>query len=209
MKVLLTLGYLLWEGVRREVEWNKTQQPTKTYTVCWLDPIVECKTLVFFLNSEHNIYAFTYIHIIFLKARSWPPCATVPLCTLCHLTGFHFSFILPGEIISSHAAATQNKVFPTWNSTWICWRGEVLLREHQKSTWMNRKPCLCAIGAEAGVVGPSRVARTNCSQKAEGRAMQSPGPRQPQDPPPSKPKFGDAVGIFFKKYLLTVLFDFL
>lgn len=33
----------------------------------------------FFLNSEHNIYAFTYIHIIFLKARSWPPLYTVPL----------------------------------------------------------------------------------------------------------------------------------
>ena len=30
----------------------------------------------FFLNSEHNIYAFTYIHIIFLKARSWPPLYT-------------------------------------------------------------------------------------------------------------------------------------
>ena len=203
MKVLSMLGYLLWEGVRREVEWNKTQQPTKTYIVCWLDPIVECKTLVFF-STVNIIYMLLHIYILY-SSRLDPG---LP-CTLCHLSGFHFSFILPGEIISSHAVATQNKVFPRWNSTWICWRGEVLLREHQKSTWMNRKPCLCATGAQAGVVGPSRAARTNCSQMAEGRAMWSPGPWQPQDPPPSKPKFGDTVGIFFKKYLLTVLFDFL
>lgn len=73
----------------------------------------------------------------------------------------------------------------------------------------EQEALLCAPGAQARAVGPSGAAGANCSQMAGGRAVRSPGPRQPQDPPPSKPKFGDTVGIFFKKYLLTVLFDFL
>lgn len=114
-------------------------------------------------------------------ALSRPPLYTVPL------NWFPFSFISPGEIISSRAVATQNKVFPRWNSTRICWRGEVLLREHQKSTWtMNRKPCLCATGAHARAVGPGRAARTNCSEAAKGRAMWSPGPWHPKTPPKAK-----------------------
>lgn len=34
MKVLLTLGCLLWERVQREVKGNKTQQQTKRYIIC-------------------------------------------------------------------------------------------------------------------------------------------------------------------------------
>lgn len=47
MKVLLTLGCLLWERVQREVKGNRTQQQTKRYILCWLYPIIKCKTPVF------------------------------------------------------------------------------------------------------------------------------------------------------------------
>lgn len=84
MKVLLTLGYLLWERVQREVKWNNTQQQTKTYIVCWLYPIIKCKTLVFFFSIV-NIYMLLHIYILY---SSWLY-PGLP-CTLCHLTGFHF-----------------------------------------------------------------------------------------------------------------------
>ena len=58
----------------------------------------------------------------------------------------------------------------------------------------EQEALLCAPGAQAGVVGPSRAAGANCSQMAGGRALRSPGPWPPRDPPPSKPKFGDNSG---------------
>lgn len=203
MKVLLMLGYLLWEGVQREVEWNKTQHPTETYIVCWLDPIVECKTLVFF-STVNIIYMLLHIYILY-SSRLDPGLPH----TLCHLSSFHFSFILPGEIISSHAVATQNKVFPRWNSTWICWRGELLLRGHQKSTWMNRKPCCALQVLRPGLWVPAEQPGLTAHRWPGGEPCGILAHDHPETHPPQSPNLEITVGIFFKKYLLTVLFDFL
>lgn len=78
------LGYLLWERVQKEVKWNKTQQQIKTSIVCWLYPIIKCKTLVFFFSIV-NIYMLLHIYILY---SSWLY-PGLP-CTLCHLTGFQF-----------------------------------------------------------------------------------------------------------------------
>lgn len=132
------------------------------------------------------------MHIIFLKARSWPP-------PVHYHNWFPFSFILPGEIISSHAAATQNKFShkQKFNMDMLK-RGEVCSKEHQKSTWMNRKPCLCAIECWGGVVGPSLGSQRTVSHPEAGESHAVSWPDSPKTHP-SKPKFGDAVGIFFKK----------
>jgi membrane-anchored glycerophosphoryl diester phosphodiesterase (GDPDase) len=79
MKVLLMLGYSLWERIHREAKQNRTQQQTKTYIVCWLYPIIKCKTLVF-LNS--NIYTY------------YNPLGSVPASLYAvPLDWFSFSFI--------------------------------------------------------------------------------------------------------------------
>lgn len=204
MKVLLMLGYLLWEGVQREVEWNKTQQPTETYIVCWLDPIVECKTLVF--SQQWTSYICFYIYTYYIPQGS---ILASPVHCATYLVSIFPLFCL---VRLSQVMLSQLKTKFSLDEIQRGYAEEVreaLLREHQKSTWTNRKPCCALQVLRPGLWVPAEQPGPNCSQMAGGRAVRSPGPRQPQDPPPSKPKFGDTVGIFFKKYLLTVLFDFL
>lgn len=69
MKVLLTLGCLLWERVQREVKGNRTQQQTKRYILCWLYPIIKCKTPVFSQLTYMCFYIYTGS---FLRLRPRP-----------------------------------------------------------------------------------------------------------------------------------------
>ena len=109
MKVLSMLGYLLWEGVRREVEWNKTQQPTKTYIVCWLDPIVECKTLVFF-STVNIIYMLLHIYL----HLTYPSCFPLPLA---RQTTMNPCTLTPCKVLDiSHHISIRNK--PTHIISW-------------------------------------------------------------------------------------------
>lgn len=126
----------------------------------------------FFLNSEHNIYAFTYIHIIFLKARSWPPLYTVPL----NWFPFFLYFAWWDYLKSCCCNSKQSFPYMKFNMDMLKRWG---FAQGASGKHLNEQ--------EALLVRYSRVAGTNCSQTAEGRAMRSPGPRQPQDPPPRSP----------------------
>lgn len=69
------------------------QQQQKTYTVCWLYPVIKCKTLFFLELTYICFYIYTYCNPC---GPIWPPLYTVPL------TGFHFSLFSMVNA-SSHA----------------------------------------------------------------------------------------------------------
>lgn len=152
-----------------------------------------------------NIYMLLHIYILY---SSWL-CPGLP-CTLCLLTSFHFPLFSLVKLFQVMLLQLRTEHSLDEIQHWYAEKHEVLLLEHQKSTWIiNREalqmPCLCATGFYTRAVGSlAEQPAAYCSEMAEGgRTMcSSPNKTNKQkiqnNKKTHKTKFGDAVGYSLK-----------